>query len=201
MDNVGLRGPYALLTSFDSSASLLRRINQGTLRRVLVIMVNAMTEPPPHWDRQYAPPGVLDTLNFVTSKPINAYSLETIRRMRDAFKEQKEEDRLIQECARFVEATCPGGARVPLSLPLVDYFAVEVGFEAVAREDVRRCLHRIPTNFSLPEAQVSLLRRAAAHVLLESRDFREAMKAIAPLWSPAPADIDPGLLARACPPA
>ena len=66
---------------------------------------------------------------------------------------------------------------------------------------LRECLENFPTSFALPEAQVTLLRRAGRALLLASRDLREAMRALDPAWQPAEATIDPTLIDAACPPA
>ena len=46
------------------------------------------------------------------------------------------------------------------SLPVVDFFAVELSFDAVDDEALRSCLDNLPTSFALPKPTVDLLRVA-----------------------------------------
>jgi len=80
------------------------------------------------------------------------------------------------------------------------YHAVELSFDALADEKVRGCLENMPTSFALEAAQVTLLREAGRALLMSSREFAQAMREIAPDWTPAPRPFDPQLVAKACSP-
>ena len=97
----------------------------------------------------------------------------------------------LRDLSRVVKDITPAGL-APAALK-------RLGGANVAR--LRECLENFPTSFALPEAQVTLLRRAGRALLLASRDLREAMRALDPAWQPAEATIDPTLIDAACPPA
>ena len=81
------------------------------------------------------------------------------------------------------------------------FFAVELAFDKLTADSdrgLRTCLEGLSTSFALPKAQVTLLRQAARRLLMASADFRAAMQAIAPGWTPREVTIDPALIAEAC---
>jgi hypothetical protein len=95
---------------------------------------------------------------------------------------------------------------MPFDLPAdVAFHAVELAFENIKNDagqdddKLKYCLEGLATAFSLPRAQVTLLRQVARRLLMMSPAFREAMQAIAPGWQPSPVPIDPVVLAEACP--
>jgi len=198
-DNIGLRGPYVALSTGDTEWSVLARLGEP-VRHVVVITANAKTRPRKAWDRRAAAPGLVDVLGFVASGPMDNYSFDTVQLIRDFFGQQTQDARSRASCEREIQKTCRE-ARLDGVLPAVDYHAIELSFDAVADARLRECLENFPTSFALPEAQVTLLRRAGRALLLASRDLREAMRALDPAWQPAEATIDPTLIDAACPPA
>jgi predicted acylesterase/phospholipase RssA len=200
-DNIGLRGPeVALRTVADTHWSVLSRVNQGQTRRVLVIAANAKTKPAKDWDRHANAPGLLDVLGLVTSGPMDNYSFDTVQRLREFAREQNQEYRAWLDCRATVQEVCRGEPPSTV-LPAVDYHAVELAFDAVPEERLRRCLENLPTSFALDDAQVTLLRRAGRRLLLTSRELATAMRQIDPGWMPPDAPIDPTVIDAACPPA
>jgi NTE family protein len=198
-DNIGLRGPYAALrSSTDVEWSVLRRVNAGSVQRVLVVTANAKTKHRHDWDAHAGAPGLLSVLGFVASGPMDNYSFDTVNLVREFFREQTQEYDAWQSCRATLKDACPAAAPEPV-LPPIDYHAVEVSFEG-ANPRVQRCLEELPTSFALDRAQVDLLRQAGRTILLASRDFGRAMRAIDPAWQPPAAVIDPNVVDAACPP-
>lgn len=196
-DNIGLRGPYAALSSDASPWSVLSKINQGSIRRVVVITANAKTKASHDWDQRRRAPGVLDVLGFVASGPMDNYSFDTVQMVRDFFTQMNADAQSWNECTGRINATCPA-ARTDDQLPVVDFFAVELSFDAVDDEALRSCLENLPTSFALPKPTVDLLRAVARSLLMGSKDFRAAMGTIDPAWTPSPVTIDPALRAEVC---
>ena len=197
-DNIGLRGPdLALRTAADTHWSVLSRVNRQQTRRVLVIAANAKTRPARDWDRHASAPGLLDVLGLVTSGPMDHYSFETVQRIREFSREQNQEYRAWLDCRATVQDVCQ---REPprTVLPAVEYHAVEVAFDAVPEDHVRRCLENLPTTFVLQAPQVQLLRQAGRRLLLTSSELAVAMRALDPGWTPPPAAVDPSVVDAAC---
>jgi hypothetical protein len=102
----------------------------------------------------------------------------------------------VNACAARIKDAC--GATVTDQLRVVDFFAVELSFDAVDDNALRGCLDNLPTSFALPEKTVGLLRVVARSLLMGSKDFHAAMRTIDPAWTPSPVTIDPALRAEVC---
>lgn len=195
-DNIGLRGPYMALSSDASPWSVLSRINQGRVRRVVVITANAKTKPSHDWDQRRRAPGVVSVLGFVASGPMDNYSFDTVQMVRDFFTQQNADIRSVNDCAVRLKDAC--GVTGTDQRRVVDFFAVELSFDAVDDDALRGCLDNLPTSFALPEKTVGLLRVVARSLLMGSKDFHAAMRTIDPAWTPSPVPIDPALRAEVC---
>ena len=198
-DNIGLRGPYVALSGQDSAWSVYTKINGGSIRRVLVIAVNAKTASDPDWDTRESPPGVISVLGFAATGPMGNYSFETVQLIAEHFGRLTGDKTNYQACEKIGTAQCPSFA-MPFDPPTdVDFHAVELAFDHVTdNRDLRRCLEGLATSFSLPAAQVTLLRQVAQHLLVTSPQFLAAMKQIDPRWMAPPTPIDPAVIAAAC---
>jgi NTE family protein len=199
-DNIGLRGPYIALTSNDSGWSVTRKMNQGLVRRVVVVTANAKTKHRTTWDERRSAPGLLSVLGFVASGPMDNYSFDSVQLVSEWFDRLRESFQDYRACQARLEAC---GQSLPAVPRPVDFHAVEISFEGFhgtpAADRLRRCLEELPTSFQLSDDQVELLRRAAYALVMGSADFRDAMTAIDPAWTPREATVDPALVARACP--
>jgi len=196
-DNIGLRGPYAALSSDASPWSVLSKINQGSIRRVVVITANAKTKASHDWDQRRRAPSLLSVLGFVTSGPMDNYSFDTVQMVRDFFTQMNADAQSWNVCTARIHASCPA-AGTDDDLPVVNFFAVELSFDAVEDGALRTCLDNLPTSFALPKPTVDLLRAVARSLLMGSKDFRAAMGTIDPAWTPSPVTIDPALRAEVC---
>lgn len=199
-DNIGLRGPYIALSGQDSAWSLYSKINQGKIRRVLVITANAKTGRDPGWDKRASPPGIVSVLGLVTTGPMGNYSFETVQLISEHFSRLNADLDSYRSCEKLAKEQCPAFS-MPFELPAkVDLHAVELSFDKMTDDPkLRACLEGLATSFALPRPQVTLLRQVAQRLLMTSSDFRDAMRAIAPSWQPRDVTIDPALIAQACP--
>src|SRR5262249_61475838 len=70
-DNIGLR---SILRAYDRTSGFIRsRINAGHIKRFVVIVINARTDPPEQLSRREGPPGLVDV--FMTTATV---SMETV---------------------------------------------------------------------------------------------------------------------------
>jgi NTE family protein len=198
-DNIGLRGPYIALSSQDSGWSVLTRINQRRVNRVVVISANAKTKKRADWDARQAAPGLLSVLGLVASGPMDNYSLDTVQLIRDFFEERAQQVASAESCRQELLDTC-GRATTPV-VRHVDWYPMELAFDRIADPALRDCLEALPTSFTLPEPTVRLLRQAAAVLLQRTPEFTQLMQALDGTWTPTPATIDPALQAEVCGPA
>jgi hypothetical protein len=195
-DNIGLRGPYLALSSNDSNWSIYQKINKRQVQRVVVISVNAKTNPSKDWDQTQAAPGILDVLALVTSGPMDNYSFDTVQLVRDHFADLNKDTKTWTACKALVDKC---SVEMPGVLEPVDFYAGELSFDSLDDEDLRRCMETLPTSFYLPEDTVTLLRQVARLLLMQSPDFGKIMRELDRAWQPPAVQIDPALRAKVCP--
>ena len=71
-DNLGTRSLRSALIAPYDDAAVLRSINEGKIRRLAVIVVNARSDPPNRLYQQPQQPGLVGQIQTVTSAPIDA---------------------------------------------------------------------------------------------------------------------------------
>lgn len=203
-DNIGLRGPYVALSGQDSAWSVYSKINDGKIKRVLVIAVNAKTSKDPGWDARQSAPGVIDVLSVAANGPMGNYSFESVQLVDEHFKKLTGDLANYRACEKIGKDQCGPNFRMPFDPPSeanVQFFPVELSFDKLAgkaHDELRRCLEGLATSFALPDAQVTLLRQVARHLLVNAKPFRDAMTSIDRNWTSAPAPIDPAVVKEAC---
>lgn len=157
-DNLGLRAMIQSLASTDqpnqrfadgSSAlggwSLLRRIQNVPIKRVLVITVDARTNHPKDWDTKAKGPGIVSVVNAAASIPMGNFTSETLELMRAA----------VREHASEFEG--------------VSFSAMSLSLDDVVPDAEREFLNAAGTNFELPEFTVNCLMSRSARLLRDSR--------------------------------
>lgn len=177
-DNIGLREPLAAIAGLDNSWSVLRRINLKEVDKLVVIVVNAATNPPTARDKTPAVPGVLETVSTVASIPLDNYSFDTLELLRATVSEFNEETRLISGCKQLSEGK---GAQCALDIPTphqVEFFSVEVAFEYIESAQDRSWFKSLPTTFKLPRETVDRLRAVGRQLLSEDPQFKKLMQSV-----------------------
>ena len=126
--------------------------------KVVVISVNAETDPDPTIDFSSAAPGFASMMNAVSGGQIRRYNFETLLLRQSIF----------QRAARDAE-----DAGVPL-----ETFLVEVSFENFPEEGDTRYFKRIPTSFKLGDHQVDELIWAGRELLLDSPHYERLVRSV-----------------------
>lgn len=169
-DNLALRGVLSVLHEYEALQSVAIASDFDRLRRIVVIVVNSMSQPQHDWDRHEAAPGPLAVLLQATGVPINYYSRDAVLQLEDIG-------------ARWAMLRAMGAAAAPADLakpafapaaraPAARLFVVDVSFGAVTDPALRATLNQLPTSFALPGASVDALRRAGREVLLDAPALR-----------------------------
>jgi NTE family protein len=157
-DNLGMRGP---LERISAMGNIERAVELSGLERpdhLIVIIVNAETEPDPQLDLTRAAPGLAAAMNLVSGAQIRRYNFETIQLTHST----------VAEWAATLSR--PGQ-------PVTGH-VIEVGFDLIEDEEERRYFKRLPTSFKLSEQAVDRLREIGARLLRESPHFQAALEAI-----------------------
>jgi NTE family protein len=173
-DNLGLRGVLDYLETFEA----LRGAGQTTpldhVRRIIIFVVNSVSSPSTTWNGSEKTPGTLAMLMKSAGVPIDRYASESVELLRD-IDARWATLRQIRDSVAFAKGKDPSLAYV-VNAPNVDIYTIDVSFQALKDAAERDFLNQLPTSFVLSDEAVDRLRAAAAKVVFDSPDLREALK-------------------------
>lgn len=95
------RAPPAI-ASQNNSWSVLRLINRKQVDKLVVIVVNAATNPATNRDKTPNVLGFVDTVTAAATVPLDNYSFDTLEMLRKTVNEFNEEMRLVSGCRRWL---------------------------------------------------------------------------------------------------
>lgn len=157
-DNLALRSVIEGL----ELALVSRRFREVTgfdrLRRFAVIVVNSLSEPRVDWGQRESPPSVVAQAVKASSISIDRYSFEQSALLKDLVT-------LHQAMAQDA-----GGGNA------IDFYPIEVSFDAIADDRERRYFMDLPTTLSLSDEQVDKTREVAGRLLRTSPGFRRLLR-------------------------
>ena len=177
-DNIGLRDPLAAMTSVNHPWSIMRMINNGQIDKLVVIVVNAATNPDNDRDESDDVPGLVDTLVSASTIPLDNYSFDTLRLLEGAVSDYNEAAKLIDGCQAAAKR-----ARPPCDLKLkrphhVELYPVVVEFDRISDRKTRHKFKNLPTNFELSRETIDSLRDIAQRLLENDRQYKRLMNEI-----------------------
>ena len=153
-DNLGLRLPLdriALIGDIEK-ARVLSGLDVPD--QLVMIVVNAETEPDPAVDLTAAAPSLAASMNLVSGSQIRRFNFETLLLAR-------------QSVANYAETLSASGKQVA-------GFFIEVSFDLLEAEE-RRYFKRLPTSFKLTDEQVDRLREVGGRLLRASPEFQNLL--------------------------
>jgi NTE family protein len=157
-DNVGLRTVLEGLEVAMASERFRALTGFDKLRRFAVVAVNSLADTEIDWGTREAPPNVVSMLVRASGVPIDRYSYEQVELLRD-----------------FVRAL--RGIHGPDGAPLaIDFYAIDVNFDAIADPEEKRYFRNLPTSFALTDEQVDRLREMAGRLLRQSPDYQRLLR-------------------------
>lgn len=159
-DNLALYGPVEMLQALMADPRFRHSAGLSSLRRIVIVIVNARSAPRFDFDQFPYGPGTLALLAQSISVPINHYSTEAIAALQDVATQWQ------------LQARLDADAKVADPLPAIEFSIVDVSFETVADRALREYLQILPTSFALSDEAVDRVRAAAAQVLRESPAFQ-----------------------------
>ncbi len=122
---------------------------------LVVISVNASTDPEPEMDKSNKQPSLEETIDAVSSAQLHRYNAATLELM---------------------EETLPRWAK-ELSTPerTVESHFIQVGFNDIDKPDLLKFFNLIPTSFDLSDEQVDKLIEAGRRLIRENPDFQSLL--------------------------
>ena len=177
-DNLGLREPLASVANLNHPWSVLRLINLEQVNKLVVIVVNAATDPATDRDKTPKVPGLIDTVTAAATVPLNNYSTDTLDLLRRTVNEFNESARLLSGCKALSAAK---GAQCALDIPAprqIELFPIEVAFEYIDDAEERAWFKNLPTTLELPRESVDKLRAVGRRILEEDPNFRKLVQTL-----------------------
>ncbi len=171
-DNIGLRGPLQAIRSNDLSWSLMNKINLKKIKKLVVIVVDARTNPRTEIDRSPDGPGLSTLVDIISSVPMSNYSFDTVQQLQDTFGTWKKDDDAYASCNSILKDQCPEG-KMPTKPPnMAEAFALYVGFDQIKESKERQYFLNLPTTFSLPAKDIDRLRKIGPRILGQSLGYK-----------------------------
>jgi NTE family protein len=176
-DNLGVRAILEALGEFETSAAFREAFHlqtaSGSVRRVVLIVVNSRAEARTNWDKSESPPGMASQLMKSSDVPMSRYTAESIDLMKDlVYRWETQRELKILEARLAGESEAQAEARVPK----IDVFAINIGFEQLADPKERNYFMSLPTSFVLKSEEVDRLRAIAGTLLRQSEEYQRLLK-------------------------
>jgi len=164
-DNLGLRIILDRVLLRGSVWETIKGTPMENVHKVAIVVVNAETQPDTKWDRSEGIPGIGAMMSSYSSIGIERYNEETIALIKESVKLWADEIK-AQRCKVGAVSTAPG------SCGDIQFYVVEVKFDALKDEGERMYFKRLPTSFKLAPDQVDKLRDLAHRILVNSEEYQ-----------------------------
>ena len=172
-DNIGLR---SVLRAYDRSGGFIaQRINAGHIKRLIVIAVNARTDPPEQLSRQARSPGLADVFMKTATVSMESLSADTIDYAINRQSEREQAQTNVRLCNQRL-AGC-GAEPFPTFAQEIRTCFVEISFEGLP-SPAREQFLSLPTTFALPEESVKRLIEVAGTLLDSSPSLQKLLRAL-----------------------
>jgi NTE family protein len=168
-DNLGIRAALERVTLAGDSWTTLKYAGRENVHKIVFVVVNAETEINDKWDRWEKIPPFGAMLDSYSSIAIQRYNMETVALLSESFPRWIEEIRRGR-CGSGQISTAPG------SCGDIEFYLVQVRFDALDDEAERSYFKQLPTSFSLKPEDVDKLRDAARRILTKSKEFQRLLR-------------------------
>jgi len=174
-DNIGLRGPLNAFMFTDTEWSLLRMIGLKKVQKIVLIVVNAGTNPDSNLDKRESPPNLKQVLTTAINAPMDNFSFETIQTFKDKITEFEGQVQARRDCEDVLKTKCPQAELPGTAIQPVKFYPIVVSFDSIADPEKRKFFKNLPTSFALPDSTVDELKEIGRQLLSESAEFMELL--------------------------
>ena len=193
-DNIGVRVPLTAFQVQESPSNLVGRVRDGSISKLVFIIVNARPKSDFKPDLSPKPPGAITSVQASASRPLANYSFETVNLVRKDIDDAR--DRIYgvhqqrERCVDHAETFCtsnPGvedcraqvrdncfeqfGVDGPVPPVDLDIYLIHLSFDLIDDPQRRKRFETIPTKLQLPKQDVDDLVGLAPELLLEEPEF------------------------------
>ena len=168
-DNIGLRAIQDLYVR----GAIRKKMLDGNIERLLVIVVNAKTEPQETFDRNESPPGLATAAMKTATVSMDNYSFETVESIKKLFIDRIQAQMNREGCQKKLDEHCRDGYILPpLAAGSIKLYVADISFDNLADEDEKTFLKHLPTSFHLEKDQVDRLINAGSLLLRQHPEFK-----------------------------
>ena len=157
-DNLGLRSIFDITNLLGGAKATNEAFNITPPKRMIVISVDASTNPDYGIANSPNPPGIVKTVNAMTDIQLHRYNTETLN--------------VLQY------ATTKWGEEISKHGEQVESHFVTLGFDDIDNDEIKQRLNEIPTSFSLTNDQVDLLIETGRSLLRDNPMFIKAIESM-----------------------
>jgi NTE family protein len=177
-DNLGTRSLRSALIAPYDDAGVLRAINEGKIRSLVIIVVNARSDPPNNVYQQREQPGVISMVKTVTSVPIDANTANSQIALSGLLGELASATASTGNAAKF------GGMKI---------YGITVDFDQIpadtaAHREMRDAAKRLPTSWTLTPSQLQLTETIGTFLVRRDPCYRAL---VADLHAAQPRAVEP----------
>ena len=174
-DNIGLRHVIDSIRDADRPGGIRQLMNQSKINKLVVIIVNAKTEPPENIDKKKHAPSVAAVAMKTVTVSMENYSSETIELIKDLADAREQAQRSLHDCQQLLAERCPGGPLLP-TLKEMSFYIIELSFENISDPNEREEFLSLPTSFKLGPAVVDKLIQKGGELLRQSPEFHRLIQ-------------------------
>ena len=173
-DNLGMRGVLDALEFLEALHGKGMPTPLDNARRIVVFVVNSLSDPPTNWDQTENPPSTIEILLKATGAPIDHYSFEAVEQLKDIAARWRtaRELRTLAGCSTHKDLPVCAAIHPPEA----EVYAIDVSFANLPDVKERDFLNLQPTSFVLPPEAVDRLRAAAGTIIVASPEFQRLLK-------------------------
>lgn len=154
-DNLGLRAVYDFVEMSGGAKIYMEKYDLRHPKQMIVISVDASTDPEPVLDRSNKQPSMKETVTAMSDIQLHRYNAATLSLMDESL------NRWAAELSTPEQKVTP-------------YF-IRIGFEEVADPEQRKLLNNTPTTFSLTDEQVDRLIAAGRSLLRNDPQYQKLL--------------------------
>ena len=159
----------------DDAGRAMQLFRMDQVRKFVLIVVNASVPPDDRADRRENSPGVMEVARAAGRVPISRYSFETFELFKESLEKwQRDTNARLKPAAPT--PVSPAGTASDARPEELQFYPIEVTFDALADEAERRFFKTLPTTLGLPADTVDRLRAVAARLLRQSQDYRKLLR-------------------------
>ncbi len=161
-DNLGTRSLRSALVAPYDDAGVLRAINDGKIRSLVIVVVNARSDPPNNVYQQSERPGLVSMIKTVTSVPIDANTVNS----------QVALSGLLDQLATAAAGTEGAGKFAGMKIYGINIDFDQIPADTQAHRDLRDSAKRLPTSWTLTPPQLELAETAGRFLLRRDPCYR-----------------------------